>query len=366
MELDGRALEWANRAELLTEGHDMVRFAFLLLVLLAGASVAPAQAASFDCAKVSTPFESTICGNDDLSAADDRLAKTYATAVGGLSKKALDSLKADQRLWLDYAHRACTPSGKPLAGGERYDERGTNCLVDIFTNRSQALETSRMIEGLRFYPKSRFSSAPDPYEADNPDSYFPVSRHELSYVQLDADKSWTAAFNAMVLGEADTVWNGQEAAEEDASSDSTNSITVKEVAGEKRITLEFFSYSYGHGAAHGNHGTSYLHFLPQEERLMVASDIFAKDGWEAALLDLAYDALKKEHGDNLYLDDKNDIAKAVADPARWDISNPYGLVIQFQPYEVAAYAYGTPTATVSWDALADYLADTAESLRYGF
>ena len=60
------------------------------------------------------------------------------------------------------------------------------------------------------------------------------------------------------------------------------------------------------------------------------------------------------------------IADSVIDPERWVLSDPYGLVIQFQPYEVAAYAYGAPTARVSWEALEDYLAEGADSVRYGW
>jgi uncharacterized protein YecT (DUF1311 family) len=344
----------------------MVRFAFLLSLLLGLGWAMPAQAASFDCARAATPFEHAICEDEALSAADERLARTYATAVGGLSTAALDVLKADQRRWLDFAQRGCSRDAKPLTGKARFDERGTSCLVDLFTARSRDLETSRMIEGLRFYPQGRFGAAVDPNEADDPDSYWPVSRHELSYVQLDADDDWAEAFNAMVLKEADSLWSGGEISEEDASSDTDNAIKIKDVAGSKRITLEVTSYWYGHGAAHGNWGASYLHFLTDEQRLMVGSDLFGRDGWRADLLDLTMAALEAEHGDHLMIDDKSDIADAVADPARWDMSDPYGLIIQFQPYEISAYAYGAPTATVSWEALSDYLAESADGVRYGF
>ena len=54
-----------------------------------------------------------------------------------------------------------------------------------------------------------------------------------------------------------------------------------------RITMISNSYWFGHGAAHGNWGISYVHYLPQEKREMVASDMFAGDGWEKKLADLA-------------------------------------------------------------------------------
>ena len=47
-----------------------------------------AQAASFDCKKATTPFEVAICTNPELSEADEVLAVSYATSIGGLSKPA--------------------------------------------------------------------------------------------------------------------------------------------------------------------------------------------------------------------------------------------------------------------------------------
>ncbi|WP_052951802.1 DUF3298 domain-containing protein [Devosia soli] len=343
----------------------MFRTVFLLVVFaFAGASL-PAHAASFDCAKASTPFEHAICDHPDLSAADDRLAKTYETAIGGLSEAALASVRADQRAWLDYAQRACTQDAKPLTGSARYDERGLGCLTSTFDTRSSVLEESRMIDGNRFYPVGEYSAMPDPNETDTPDSNWPVATHELSYVQLDSEESHAAAFNAFVQQEAEKLsGGGGDIAEDDASSDIANTISVKEVAGTDRITLDVTTYWYGHGAAHGNGSVSYLHYLIDAGRPMVARDLFGKKGWQSALLKLALEALKAEHGDNLMLDDESSIADAVADPERWDISNPYGLIIQFQPYEIAAYAYGAPTATISWEKLQPYLAETADQVRY--
>jgi hypothetical protein len=99
---------------------------------------------------------------------------------------------------------------------------------------------------------------------------------------------------------------------------------------------------------------------------MTASDMFAGKGWQKALLDLSVSALEDEHGDMLMLDDPSYLADIVIDPTRWKLSDAYGLIIQFQPYEVAAYAYGAPTARVSWDALEDYLAESADKIRYGW
>lgn len=341
------------------------------LVLLPAFGAAPALAASFDCAKAASPFEHAICDDASLSAADERLAKTYQTAIGGLSPTALDAVRNDQRAWLDYARKACTLNAEPLISG-RYSERGVSCLVDLFTSRARVLENSRMIEGLRVYPLGHYAALPDPDEAGDPDSYWPVATHEFSYVQIDLDAGFAHAFNDTVRQEVDQfsspfTLEGEPGEESDiATTDTTGSFSLKELAGEERITLAVNTYWYGHGAAHGNWTSTYLHYLRSKGRMMEGSDLFAGAGWEKALLRLSVAALKAEHGDNLMLDDPKYIADVVTDPQRWDLSDPYGLIIQFQPYEVAAYAYGAPSARVAWDDLADYLSETADTARYGY
>ncbi|WEJ58135.1 DUF3298 domain-containing protein [Devosia sp. FJ2-5-3] len=346
------------------------RLVFLAAALGLLVATAPARAASFDCAKASTPFEHAICDNPELSTADERLARTYQTAIGGLSESVASAMRTGQRTWLDYARRACTRDAEPLTSGS-YDERGVSCLVSLFTSRARVLEQSRMIEGLRFYPFSRYAALPDP-NATEPDSSFPVAQHELSKIRIDGDDDTATKFNALVDDAAVKMANifgaqgGEDDIQDNETSDSTNSIFVKEVVGTGRITLEASTYWYGHGAAHGNWTRDYLHYLRGPGRWMEASDMFTGKGWEKALLRLTIAALKAEHGDNLMLDDTKYIAEPVTDPARWDLSDPYGLVIQFQPYEVSAYAYGAPTARVSWEDLADYLAEGADAIRYGF
>ena len=61
-----------------------------------------------------------------------------------------------------------------------------------------------------------------------------------------------------------------------------------------------------------------------------------------------------------------DIAEIVVEPGRWDLSNDYGLTIQFQPYEVSAYAYGAPTITIPWGKLDAIKAETQDEVRYGY
>lgn len=348
----------------------IIRCLAAILVLL-GASALPAAAASFDCSKAATPFERAICDIPELSAADELLAKSFATATGGLTKESVVLMRADQRNWLDYAQATCTDDAKPLTSGS-YDEAGGACLVTTFKARSKTLEQSRMLGGHRFFLKSVYAALPDPNEADNPDSYWKVASHELVLPLLDADDPLAEKFNAYVMEQADTqtdilaLAEGGDIGDVDASSDSGVNIAVKEVAGANRITLSVETSWYGHGAAHGNWGTSYLHYNVAENRGLIATDIFSGDDWAGTLTEAAWAQLQLEHADWLMIESAGDIAEIVVEPTRWDLSDDYGLVIQFQPYEVAAYAYGAPTITIPWEKLDPIKAETQDSVRFGY
>lgn len=342
----------------------MFRFALLFVLAFFASYSLPAAGASFDCAKAGTPFEHAICDSPELSRADDRLAKTYQTAIGGLSEGALADVRGDQRNWLDYARRVCAPDAKPMTSGS-YDEERQRCLINVFNSRSSALEDSRMINGRRFYMRAQFAAMPDP-DAENADAFWAVAQHELSYVQVDSAEPFAAAFNAYVKEEAlklSGVFGANGEINGDGSSDTSNSISVAEASG-SRVDLNVGTYWYGHGAAHGNYSKTYLHYLVHENRPLAARDIFTGKRWQAGLLDLTVEALKAEHGDALMLDDTSYIADAVTDPARWDLSDPYALILQFQPYEVSAYAYGAPTARISLEKLAPYVSEESDFFRY--
>jgi uncharacterized protein YecT (DUF1311 family) len=342
-----------------------------LAVLSAGIAVAPATAASFDCAKASTPFEHAICDMPDLSAADEVLAKAFATATGGLTKEASGVMRVDQRAWLDFAQRSCTDDAEPLASG-RYDEEGGACLLQAFAQRSKALELSRMLGGHRFYLKSFYAALPDPTEAANPDSYWKVATHELVLPLLDNDDPLAGFFNDYVMDSAinqtdiASLANGGDVDELDTSANASVILSVEEVVQTARITLAVNTYWFGHGAAHGNWGIRYLHYYVPDGRGLLASDVFSGEDWATVLVEAAWEQLQVEHKERLQVESAGDIAEVVVEPSRWDLSDPYGLVIQFQPYEVSAYAYGAPTITIPWEKLESIKAENQNFARYGF
>lgn len=328
----------------------LVIAAFVLI--LAGV---PAQAASFDCAKASSAFERAICDTPELSQKDEILAKAYATALGGLSKQASDAVKAGQREWLHYAERACTDDAEPLKGD--YDDEGASCLATLFSGRIGDLEESRMRSGRRVYMMDRYTVFPDPEAAD--DAFTKVTTRQYSSARIDGDNEEAHGFNALM--ETYDSQGGPES-EEDASSDVVNTLGIDSIS-DARISVRHDSWWYGHGAAHGNYGTSYIHYVTAEDRELAAGDIFKGDDWVAALAELAFADLRRQLGEGMWPTSADELHEAVSDPARWNFAER-GLTVQFQPYEVTAYAAGAPTVLIAWAQLSDHLTDGAWELIY--
>ncbi|MGB3026675.1 DUF3298 domain-containing protein [Paradevosia shaoguanensis] len=333
-----------------------IMFALAMFVLAAPA----AQAASFDCAKASTPFEKAICSDPALSAQDEVLAVAYQTAVGGLSKAATDAMLKGQRDWLGFIGKVCADDMLP--GQEKIADERVACLSSQYITRIRSLEGSRMLGGLRFYLADTFWSAPDP----EGESYYKIATDTTSAVQLDGKGAEAKGFNAMVNAElasgTKTDSSEDNEGESRTSSDHDLSLTVSHVS-DARIDVEVSTYWFGHGAAHGNYGITYLHFLRGEGRPLQASDIFTGKKWVTPVADLVLKRLKDDRGELLWDIEQSWLEEVVADTSRWNITDN-GLVIQFQPYEVASYADGAVTAEISWQQLSDYMTEGATSLIY--
>lgn len=327
-----------------------------LTILFAGLA-GTAEAASFDCGKAATAFEHAICDSPDLSRQDEVLAKAYATAIGGLSAAAKGEMQADQRAWLDFAPRSCsTDASVP----ESYDDDGLACLGGAFFTRIKSLEQSRMQGGWRFYPREFNAVIDDP----DPEWWGGVATKHFASPRIDDTVPTAEAFNTMMevedakLGamfDADGTLTDTE-----ATNDNSVDVTVADVT-PHRIGLEVNTYWMGHGAAHGNYSITHLHYLIDAQRALEASDLFVGDGWQAALGDLVIADLRRTLPDGIWEDAATTVPDIAADPARWSFSDA-GLVVQFQPYEVTAYAMGAPTATIPWDALTTWLAPDYDSV----
>jgi uncharacterized protein len=96
-------------------------------VIIVGLVLSPAaSAASFACAKATSPLERAICGNAALSAADEDLARAYADGLRKLGDAA-DILRRTQRVWL-------------LALPDTLARRGVDAVLRDYRDRTEALQ----------------------------------------------------------------------------------------------------------------------------------------------------------------------------------------------------------------------------------
>jgi uncharacterized protein YecT (DUF1311 family) len=338
----------------------MIRLIGLVAALLLLAL--PAQAASFDCAKATTPFEKAICASPEASLQDENLAQAYATALGGLSKAAAAEITSTQKAWLGYAERACSEDAQPIAGDYSDDQK--QCLAGTFRMRVEDLEASRMQGGYRFYPIDRYLVQKDTEAL--PEDFNKVADKAYHIVKIDRTGDVAAAFNAaidgIIVGQGSSFFEPGTTTIADDDPTSDYDITTKVMAvTSQRISLQTNEYWYGHGAAHGNYFITNRHFLIGAKRLLGADDIFEGDDWEARLGALAVDKIKAQMGEDYFANSDDDVMKIAIDPLRWDFSE-MGLLIQFNIYEVTAYAMGAPTITIPWSELEWLLADGAETI----
>ena len=337
----------------------MPRFALALVALLYIAS--PAVAASFDCSKAQSPFEQAICSSPEVSVQDETLAQAYATALGGLSTAAANEIKSAQRAWLDYAEHSCSDDAQPIAGA--YTDEQKQCLATTYRNRIGDLETSRMQGGYRFYPIDRYLVEQDTEAL--PEDFVKVADKQFQIVKIDGGdvaEPFNAAIDAIIAETQDVFEPGTTTiAAGDVTSDYDISTKVSGVTSQ-RISLVTNEYWYGHGAAHGNYFITHRHFLLGEKRLLEASDLFEGD-WQEQLGQLALDGIKAKLGEDYFANSDEDVKVIAIDPLRWDFSDE-GLVVQFNIYEVTAYAMGAPTLTIPWGDLSAITTDRAEEIAY--
>lgn len=129
------------------------------------ALITTAQAASFDCAKASTPQEKLICFDYRLSDLDSQLAWSYSDALK--QSKDTSALKQYQKDWVA-AREKCTD---------------VNCIMHAYVGRIEALSRGSRLEEV-YFPK-----------AEIPWDFSPKPGYEVaSYVQIKDSKLAYATF----------------------------------------------------------------------------------------------------------------------------------------------------------------------------
>jgi uncharacterized protein len=110
----------------MTPTNAIAAAAFLSCLVAAGT----ASAASFDCAKATTPTEHAICDNPQLSQLDDQTAGLYYTLISGGAPQATTSVEAVKKEQAGFIN-------KRNQCGANY-----NCLIDAYTAQIMYLKAA--------------------------------------------------------------------------------------------------------------------------------------------------------------------------------------------------------------------------------
>lgn len=329
-----------------------------LIALLFVSSAVSANAASFDCTKTQTIFEFAICQNDELSLLDEKMASSFKAARSKVSNSASQEILAGQRQWHDYAQKVCIQD--MVYPEADYGDEGIFCLQATFRNRIDILNKVGAKRGLVFYSRDQYRAL----YTDEPDEWSRVADHVVIVPQLDGGRE-TAAFNAYmseVFGLLDDDFSPQEQSDMDlvSSTQFEGDVHAGKVTAE-RISVEVNYYMYGHGAAHGNYAVNYAHFLRAEGRALELRDIFVGTEWAQKIRPLILSSLNEQLGEGAVWEDLDDLENSILDPSNWAL-NTERFSVQFQPYEVSAYAAGAPVAYVSWETLEPYFSPGAKEI----
>lgn len=311
---------------------------------------AQGEAASFDCRKASSTHETLVCGDRELSAADDRVAAAYKTALGAVSDASRALLVKGQRSWLTFIKTVCR-----LDGSADSDEDAVACLKREYDDRERQLDTAaQRLGGLVFVRVDDFRARKSDDNTGNRTGFVTT---ELAFPLIDRPVTdGQRAFNKFV--EDRTRRRGAAPPPDDDNTDTATDYRILGASPEL-VSVEFGTSEYGHGAAHPDAFLSTVLWLLKAGRELRAGDLFdAAKPWSPAVARLCRDALAetaKRDDLDLRIPAPQELAKMVAEIRRWSLE-PEGLGVQFQVYELGSRIQGAPQAVIPWHDLKPWLA----------
>jgi uncharacterized protein len=328
-------------------------FASLLLALPGSASAAP----SFDCTKAASVVEKAICADAKLSAADQKLAVTYQSALSRIPTDGQAQFRQSQRQWLSFVHTVCDMEALPK--NLRFVTT-SECIANAYDERQGQLDATVLMQksSRKFHYLALFKARKSSDQGDKTGSHPGFVTLMISYPVLDNPQSTS-----------DTLLNAKlsDMAKHElamfAPNDDTDIYLDIEASGifAAFTSIEIADSQYGHGAAHPLGGVSWFHWLARDGRELMAQDIFDDNtAWKNFVSEACFQAVK--HFGKI--SSAEGVKDTATKPSAWSFDKK-GLSIQFNPYEVASYADGAPVVTIPWSKLKPYLAKDAPALLEG-
>ena len=313
------------------------------ITVLISSTLTSANSTLLDCNQPIGDVVKEVCAVKEIRSLVEAMDITLKQAANYLSEDGYLLLENDQTKWKNYVHESCfgvtIPEGKDVEA----------CLASSIERRIKTL--SRHKDGDTIYPtiyRGFYSVIPSSAEIDWIDNAITVITHpQVDLSALAGDALIHAAKIDAWLDQEETVF--QVESHLDRELEIILSQPLNDV-----LTLTFKEESYGHGAAHGITNLRFSHFDAERLRQITADDIFSRNDWTFLISNLAYNYLRVQLGEDLWITNQQDMIDLIVDTNRWHIEKQR-LVLHFNPYEVAAFAYGLRKVPIRWEEINNLL-----------
>ena len=314
--------------------------------------------ASFDCSlSILNTTEQFICKNPEISDLDTRMAAVYTENFKKLSPTNRVAYLNGQRDWLKYWPQSCQRTYNPEQDASIF----MACAKREYENRLELLPVRKLNNRWLVFNVARYSvTKADP--ASVPDWVKTVD-HSLIYPKIETQNlSATELQNANQLN----LWIGSVVKKlglknrislNEDSMDSFLDLTINDVSPDIfRLQTRYYFNGFG---AHGNSVLNNFHYSLSMNRELKETDIF-QGAWKGDTSQKIYRNLKKEFAEMVLVDSSTPVAQSIARVQSWKLKKE-GMLLEFNPYELTAYAAGAPEVKIDWDDFSSYLTDYAKS-----
>jgi len=309
------------------------------------AAYAQGPGAAPDCARAKSAAERAICTTPELAAADAAMAKAYSELRADLPLDQKSALLDDQRRWIGTRDALCS---------DQKEGQLIKCLLKETGQRRQLLAgegPNGAVGAPRLEPAFFHEARNGRYEIN-------VVYPRIAKPGSAAEKAFNNRVHTLVLGKAPL---GEVRESENvpgspmvSSYDATYDVTY---LGRNLAAVVFSISTYGAGAAHPVSGRESLVFdFAHGRQLQLADIVESPKQAVAAISQRCKEQLEAQAAkDDWQLFDNADFAATVGEMRYW-APDETGVDILFDPYSVAAYAFGQHQCRLSW-------ADLSPSLK---
>ena len=311
------------------------------------------KAASFECTEenMQGSVDRLLCINPSLSELDEKMAIRYKSSFIALNPKARVELLKSQRGWLIAWPQKCLKSLELPEFNQLMTREFIECAQKEYNDRLSLLEV-KTIGRFKTFTVAKYANVK--VKQDWIPATYKAVDHQLTYPQVDVDttSSVTEPINQWILQTLRkfSLKNRANLNEDDVISnlDIELSQQVKDIYS---ICIRYTFYGFG---AHPNTVIQRYQWLDGLNRQLRFNDIFMNTLWVENITEKIVAEFTKKYEGMFLVSDQNVIQNAILDLTHWEIGKE-GLTLHFMPYELTAYAAGSPEFFIPKNVLEKYL-----------